>query len=83
MIGIRCYLRFKTTDSKKELGTVFKKMNSDTKKLFGDLVETNKVRKKRFKIINRSRDGEMEKENKYLDEIKSKIKPMTKGKTYR
>lgn len=81
MIGIRCYARFKTTDSKKKLGTVFKKMNSDTKKLFGDLIETNKVRKKRLKIVDQSRDGEMEKEKKYLDRLKSKIKPLTKGKT--
>lgn len=79
MIGIRCCLRFKTTDSKKDLSTVFKKMNSDTKKLFGDLLETNKVKKKRLKIIDQSRNGVKEKENKYLDELKSKIKSMTKG----
>lgn len=82
MIGIRCYLRFKTTDSKKTLGSVFKKMNTDTKQLFGNLLETNKLRKTRLKIVDKGRVDEMKKENKCLDELKSKIKPLIKGKTH-
>jgi len=75
MIGIRVSSRFKTTDSKKSLGVVFQKMNQDAKQLFGDLVETNKVRKKRLKIAEKSRDDESEKENNYLSRLKSEIKP--------
>lgn len=80
MIGIRASSRFKTTDSKKSLGVVFQKMNQDAKQLFGDLVETNKVRKKRLKIAKKSRDDEWEKENKYLSRLKSEIKPATTAK---
>lgn len=79
MIGIHCLLRFKTTDSKNPLGVIFKKMNKDTKQLFGDLLETNKVRKKRLSLIEKSRDEE--KGNNYLNPLKSKIEPtITKGR---
>lgn len=80
MIGIRCLLRFKTTDSKKNLGIVFKKMNRDTKVLFGDLLETHETRKKRLKLIEK-RWGEKEgKENNYLSQLKSTIRSaITKG----
>lgn len=80
MIGIRCLLRFKTTDSKKNLGTVFKRMNRDTKVLFGDLLETNKTRKKRLELVEKRRIEKEEKENNYLGQLKSKIKSeITKG----
>lgn len=74
MIGIRCLLRFKTTDTNKQLGIVFKKMNKDTAKLFGGLLETNKVRKKRLESIDKSQGENMKKENNYLGQLKSKIK---------
>jgi len=82
MIGIHCTLRFKTTDSKKLLGVLFKRMNKDTKQLFGDLLETNKVRKKRLSLVNKNRDENTEKQNNYLGQLKSKIKPakIMKGK---
>ncbi|XP_060835698.1 mitochondrial genome maintenance exonuclease 1-like [Rhopalosiphum padi] len=75
MIGIRSSLRFKTTDCKKSLGTVFKQMNKDTKQLFGDLLETNKTRKHRMKLAEKIVGDEKEKENNYLNRLKSKIKP--------
>jgi len=84
MIGIHCLLRFKTTDSKNPLGVIFKQMNKDTKQLFGDLLETNKVRKKRLSFVEKSRDEEMEKGNNYFNQLKSKIEPtITKGRCIR
>jgi len=79
MIGIRTLLRFKTTDSKKDLGIVFKKMNKDTKQLFGDLLETNKTRKQRLKISDEIAGDKKEKENNYLNRLKSQIKPTMEG----
>jgi len=79
MIGIRTLLRFKTTDCKKDLGTVFKKMNKDTKQLFGDLLETNKTRKHRLKLADKIVGDEKEKENNYLNRLKSQIKPTMEG----
>ena len=79
MIGVRVFLRFKTTDCKKDLGTVFKQMNKDTKQLFGDLLETNKMRKHRLKLADRIVGDEKEKENNYLKLLKSKITPTTEG----
>lgn len=80
MIGIRSLVRFKTTDVKKNLGDVFKQMNKDNKKLFGDLLETNKIRKKRLKIEDQSLNDKNMNENNYLNQLKSKIKPISKGK---
>lgn len=82
MIGVRVSSRFKTTSSKKGIGFVFQKMNKDNKQLFGDLVETNKMRKKRLEHAQKNRDDNMEKENNYqLD--RSEIKPTTtKGINY-
>lgn len=71
-------LRFKTTDCKKDLGTVFKKMNKDTKLLFGDLLETNKTRKHRLKLADKIVGNEKEKENN-LNRLKSHIKPTMEG----
>lgn len=80
MIGIRRLLRFKTTDSKKNLGIVFKTMNRDTKLLFGDLLDTHETRKKRLKLIEKRRDKKERKENNYLSQLKSTIKSaITKG----
>jgi hypothetical protein len=79
MIGIRSSLRFKTTDCKKSLGTLFKQMNKDTKQLFGDLLETNKTRKHRMKLAEKIVGDEKEKENNYLNRLKSKIKPTAEG----
>ncbi|XP_022181381.1 mitochondrial genome maintenance exonuclease 1-like [Myzus persicae] len=75
MIGIWTLLRFKSTNCKKDLGTVFKKMNKDTKQLFGDLLETNKTRKHRLKLADKIVGDEKEKENNYLNRLKSQIKP--------
>jgi len=79
MTGMRTLLRFKTTDCKKDLGTVFKKMNKDTKLLFGDLLETNKTRKHRLKLADKIVGDEKEKENNYLNQLKSQIKPAMEG----
>lgn len=79
MIGLRASLRFKTTDCKKDLGTVFKQMNRDTKQLFGDLLETSTTRKHRLKLAEKIVGDEKEKENNYLNRLKSKIKPTTEG----
>lgn len=81
MFRIYTSLRFKSTDAKKKaLGILFKKMNMDTKKLFGDLLETNNTRKKYCKIKVKScpRDnGETNTNNRLLN---SNIKPTPKGK---
>lgn len=79
MIGIRTLLRFKTTDCKKDLGTVFKKMNRDTKQLFGDLLETNKTKKQRLKLADKITGDEKGKENNYLNRLKSQITPTMEG----
>jgi len=81
MIGIRTLLCFKSTNCKKDLGTVFKKMNKDTKQLFGNLLETNKTRKHRLKLADKIASDEKEKENNYLNRLKSQIKPTTKEGT--
>jgi len=81
MIGIYWLLRFKSTDSKNPLGVIFKQMNKDTKQLFGDLLETNKVRKKRLSLIEKSKDEEKKEGNNYLNQLKSKIEStITKGR---
>ncbi|XP_025409790.1 mitochondrial genome maintenance exonuclease 1-like [Sipha flava] len=78
MIGIRSLLRFKTTYSKKDLGKIFKNMNRDTKQLFGDLLETNKIRKKRLKSTDGSHAVKVERVNDNVDRLKLKIKPIAK-----
>lgn len=80
MFGIYSSLRFKTTDSKKtQLGILFKKMNMDTKKLFGDVLETNKTRKKYRQLKVDSQDAGFQKQNNHLGQLyKSNIKPGTK-----
>lgn len=80
MNGIRSLLRFKTTYSKNDLGVLFKKMNMDTKKIFGELLETNKIRKKRLSLVDKNRNGAKHIEDFHLDRLKSKIKTTTKGK---
>jgi hypothetical protein len=82
MIGIRSLLRFKTTYSKKDLGKIFKNMNRDTKQLFGDLLETNKIRKKRLKSTDGSHAVKVERVNDNVDRLKLKIKPIAKGNIY-
>lgn len=80
MFGIRAMMRFKTTNAKKDdLGKLFKKMNRDTKQMFGNLLETNKIRKKRLKSIIENRENDVKRNNDYLDRCTSKIKPIEKG----
>lgn len=84
MFGIYSSLRFKTSDSKKkDLGILFKKMNMDTKQLFGDLLETNnKTRKKNRKLKVDSRDDGGKNQNNHLKQLlKSNIKPVPKSNT--
>lgn len=52
-------------------------MNRDTKQLFGDLLETNKMRKKRLKVTDEN--PEVERDNDNIDRLKPKIKPIAKG----
>lgn len=78
MIGIRCSLRFKTTESK-NLGTIFKQMNKDTKQLFGDLIETSVEKKNQIKLLNKSLGDKMERESNNLNQPKSKIDSSTKS----
>lgn len=78
MIGIHCSFRFKTTECK-TLGAVLKKMNTDTKQLFGNLLETNAMRKKRLKLTNKSLDDKKGKESN--NQLKSKIIVPTEGKS--
>lgn len=81
MIGIRSSLRFKTTYGKKDLGVIFTKMNTETKKLFGNLLETKDVKKKRLKLVQN--DDEKKKHNNCVDRSNSKIKPVQmKGKSF-
>lgn len=81
MIGIHSALRFKTTCAKKDLGVILKKMNTETKELFGSLLETNDKRKKRLKFMQN--DNEKKKLNNHVNQSKSEIKPVqTKGKSF-
>lgn len=80
MIGLRPLSRFKTTYSKKDLGVLFKKMNIDSKHMFGELLETNKTRKKRLSLVDENRDKVKRKKNGHLDRPKSKIKAKANGK---
>lgn len=79
MIGVRSWSRFKTTSSKKDLGILFKKMNIDTKHMFGELLETNNTRKKRLSLVDENCEKVKWIKNSGLNRSKSKTEVMEKG----
>ncbi|XP_050442553.1 mitochondrial genome maintenance exonuclease 1-like [Adelges cooleyi] len=73
MKSVRVLFRPVSTESKSDLGVLFKKMNRDSKLMFGDLLETSKIKKKRIYATSRIQTDNKQKNDDFLKNIQSNI----------